>query len=79
MENMGLIVWLKIPQNVSAQLVCPRPKVLDLNGVRSSCYWLFILGRLQLALVSSLQETVGLFSVIMELTVHCQNDFNVQA
>ena len=75
MENMGLIVRLKIPP----ECICPRPKVLDLNGVLSPCYWLFILGRLQLALLSSLQETVGLFSVIMELTVHCQNDFNVQA
>ena len=61
MENKGLIVWLKIPQmpqNASVPFVCPRPKVLDLNGVRSPCYWLFVLGRLQLALVSSLQETV---------------------
>ena len=72
MENKGLTApkWVMIVR---------LKKVLDFNGVRSPCYWLFILGRLQLALVSSLQETVGLFSVIMELTVHCQNDFNVQA
>ena len=43
MENMDkgltvtkwvLIVWLKIPQmpqNLSAQFVCPSPKVLDFN------------------------------------------------
>ena len=55
MENMDkgltvpkwvLIVWLKIPripQNLSAQFVCPSPKVLDFNekkvklGVRSPC------------------------------------------
>ena len=32
-----LIVWLKIPQmlqNLSAQFVCPSPKVLDFNGKR---------------------------------------------
>jgi hypothetical protein len=46
MENMGkgltvqkwvLIVWLKIPQipqNLSAQFVCPSPKVLDFNEKR---------------------------------------------
>ena len=41
-----LIVWPKIPQmpqNLSAQFVCPSPKVLDFNkkgaslGVRSPC------------------------------------------
>ena len=40
MENMDkgvtvpkqvLIVWPKIPQNLSAQLVCPSLKVLDFN------------------------------------------------
>ena len=46
MENMDkgltvpkwvLIVWLKIPQmpqNLSAQFVCPNPKVLDFNEKR---------------------------------------------
>ena len=46
MENMDkgltvpkwvLIVWLKIPQmpqNLSAQFVCPSPKVLDFNEKR---------------------------------------------
>ena len=73
MENKGLKIH-QILQKVSTQFICSKLKV------RSPCYWLFILGRLQLALVSSLQEIVGLFSVIMELTVHCQNDFlNVQA
>ena len=44
--NKGLTVpkWvLKIPQNLSAQFVCPSPKVWDFNekkaslGVRSPC------------------------------------------
>jgi hypothetical protein len=33
----GLIVWLKIPQmaqNLSPQIVCPSPKVLDFNEKR---------------------------------------------
>jgi hypothetical protein len=43
MENMdkGLTVpkwvqinWLKIPQNLSAQIVCPSPKVWDFDGKR---------------------------------------------
>ena len=43
MENMDkgltvpkwvLIVWPKMPQNVSAQFVCPSPKVLDFNEKR---------------------------------------------
>ena len=43
MENMDkgltvpkwvLIVWPKIPQNLSAQFVCPSPKVLDFNEKR---------------------------------------------
>ena len=29
-----LIVWPKIPQNLSAQLVCSSPKFLDLNEKR---------------------------------------------
>jgi hypothetical protein len=49
MENMDkgltvqkwvLIVWLKItqmPQNLSAQFVCPSPKVLDFN--EKIFYW----------------------------------------
>ena len=51
MENMGkgltvptwvLIVWPKIPQmpqNLSAQFLCPRPKVLDFNEKR--LHWAF--------------------------------------
>ena len=61
MENMDkgltvpkwvMIVWLKIPQipqNLSAQFVCPSPKVLDFNEkrlhwvsiVRAWCYSIF--------------------------------------
>jgi hypothetical protein len=47
MENMEktvpkwvLIVWLKIPQipqKLSVEFVCPRPKVLDLNEKRLHC------------------------------------------
>ena len=49
MENMDkgltvpkwvLIIWLKIPKmprNLSAQFVCPRPKVLDFNEKKLHC------------------------------------------
>jgi hypothetical protein len=29
-----LINWLKIPQNVSSQIVCPSPRVLDFDEKR---------------------------------------------
>ena len=52
MENMDkgltgpkrvLIVWPKIPQmppNLSAQFVCPSPKILDFNEKR--LHWVFV-------------------------------------
>ena len=32
-----LIVWLKMPQNLSAKFVCPSSKVLDFNEKRLHC------------------------------------------
>ena len=49
MENMDkgltvpkwvLIVWPKIPQNLSAQFVCPSPEVLDFN--EKSLHWAIV-------------------------------------
>jgi hypothetical protein len=56
----GLIVRLKIPQmpqNLSAQFVCPSPKVLDFNEKR--LYWASEVRDLVLA--SHLGKITGLF------------------
>ena len=83
MENMnkGLTVpkcvlrnWQKIPQNLSAQIVCPSPKVWDFDEKRF--HWVFVVRGWYIYGIIKLSERE---SNVLKVPLYCSGQKGTQA